>query len=79
MGWATWMQIKPSTEELFEIERSVRSVQNCTDEEQLKMICALLVRQNFYQSKLLHKTSGVETLDGPFHRRVSYTMLFRDV
>lgn len=36
-------------------------------------------RAIFFQSKLLHKTSGVETLDGPFHRRVSYTMLFRDV
>ena len=58
MGWATWMQIKPSPEELFEIERSVRSVQNCTDEEQLKMICALLVRQNFYQSKLLSQAVG---------------------
>ena len=58
MGWATWMQVKPSHEELFEIERSVRNVQNCTDEEQLKMICASLVRQNFHQSKLLSQAVG---------------------
>ena len=56
MGWATWMQVKPSTEEL--IERSVRNVQNCTDEEQLKLICASLVRQNFHQSKLLSQAVG---------------------
>ena len=58
MGWATWMQVKPSTEELFEIERSVRNVQNCTDKEQLKLICASLVRQNFHQSKLLSQAVG---------------------
>ncbi len=47
-----------SHEELFEIERSVRNVQNCHDEEQLKLICVSLVRQNFHQSKLLSQAVG---------------------
>ena len=33
MGWADWMQVVPTTEEAFELERSVREVSNCDDEE----------------------------------------------
>ena len=58
MGWSDWMVFNPSTEELFEIERSVREVNNCTDEETLKTLCTSLVRQNFHQSKLLSQAVG---------------------
>ena len=58
MGWADWMIFNPSTEELFEVERSVREVQNCQDEEALKMLCSALVRQQFHQSKLLSQAVG---------------------
>ncbi len=53
MGWADWMQVTPTTEELFEVERSVREVNKCNDEEALKMLCSALVRQSWHQSKLL--------------------------
>jgi hypothetical protein len=58
MGWADWMTFNPSTEELFEIERSVREVQNCQDEEILKTLCVSLVRQSWHQSKLLSQAVG---------------------
>ena len=53
MGWADWMVIKQSLEEELEVERSVREVYNCDDEETIKQLCAGLVRQNFAQGKLL--------------------------
>ena len=58
MGWADWMVFNPSTEELFEVARSVREVKNCTDEETLKTLCTSLVRQNWHQSKLLSQAVG---------------------
>jgi len=58
MGWADWMIFNPSTEELFEVERSVREVQNCQDEEILKTLCVSLVRQSWHQSKLLSQAVG---------------------
>ena len=53
MGWADWMVIHQSLEEELEVERSVREVHNCNDEEALKQLCAGLVRQSFHQQKLL--------------------------
>lgn len=58
MGWADWMQVTPTTEELFEVERSVREVNKCDDEEALKMLCSALVRQSWHQSKLLSQAVG---------------------
>ena len=58
MGWADWMQVTPTTEELFEVERSVREVHNCQDEEVLKQLCAGLVRQSWHQGKLLSQAVG---------------------
>ena len=58
MGWADWMQVSPSLHEELEIERSVREVQNCQDEEVLKTLCVSLVRQSWHQSKLLSQAVG---------------------
>ena len=58
MGWADWMQVVPTTEEAFELERSVREVNSCTDEKALKMLCSALVRQSWHQSKLLSQAVG---------------------
>ncbi len=49
MGWADWMQVVPTTEEAFELERSVREVSNFDDEEALQMLCSALVRQSWHQ------------------------------
>ena len=53
MGWADWMVINQSLEEELEVERSVREVHACTDEEALKELCVGLVRQSWHQQKLL--------------------------
>ena len=58
MGWADWMQVSPSLHEELEIERSVREVQNCQDEEVLKTLCVSLVRQSWHQGKLLSQAVG---------------------
>ena len=58
MGWADWMQVSPSLHEELEIERSVREVQNCQDEEVLKLLCVSLVRQSWHQSRLLSQAVG---------------------
>ena len=39
MGWADWMVVNQSLEEELELERSVRDVQGCTDEDALKALC----------------------------------------
>ena len=53
MGWADWMVVNQTLEEELEVERSVREVNNCNDEQALKMLCTALVRQSWHQSKLL--------------------------
>ena len=64
MGWADWMVINQSLEEELEVERSVREVYNCDDEETIKQLCAGLVRQNFAQGKLLSQAvSRIGELD----------------
>ena len=53
MGWADWMVVSQTLEEELEVERSVREVNSCNDEEALKMLCSALVRQSWHQGKLL--------------------------
>lgn len=53
MGWADWMVVNQSLEEELELERHVREVQGCGDEDALRALCVSLVRTNFYQAKLL--------------------------
>ena len=58
MGWADWMVVDQSLEEELELERSVREVNNCQDEQVLKQLCAGLVRQSWHQGKLLSQAVG---------------------
>lgn len=58
MGWADWMVVHQSLEEELELERNVRDVQNCTDEDALKSLCVSLVRTNWHQAKLLKQAVG---------------------
>jgi hypothetical protein len=48
-----WMIVTPSLEEELSIERSVREVQGCNDNEMLRHLCEALVRQSWHQGKLL--------------------------
>lgn len=64
MGWADWMVVHQSLEEELELERNVRDVQNCTDEDALKSLCVSLVRTNWHQAKLLRQAvSHIGELD----------------
>ena len=58
MSWADWMVINQSLEEELEVERSVREVYSCEDEQVLKKLCAGLVRQSWHQGKLLSQAVG---------------------
>ena len=58
MGWADWMVVHQSLEEELELERNVRDVQGCTDEDALKSLCVSLVRTNWHQAKLLKQAVG---------------------
>tara|TARA_R110001599_G_scaffold259255_1_gene459822 strand:+ start:80 stop:295 length:216 start_codon:yes stop_codon:yes gene_type:complete len=48
-----WMMAQQSLEEELTVERSVRSIYNTTDIEEVQGLCASLVRQNWHQRKLL--------------------------
>jgi hypothetical protein len=58
MGWADWMIVNQSLEEELELERSVREVQNCGDDDALRALCVSLVRTNWHQAKLLKQAVG---------------------
>ena len=48
-----WMMAQQSLEEELTVERSVRSIYNTTDIEEVQGLCASLIRQNWHQRKLL--------------------------
>jgi hypothetical protein len=59
-----WMIATPTLEEELSIERSVREVQNCDDNEMLKQLCEALVRQSWHQGKLLSQAvNHIASLD----------------
>ena len=58
MDWADWMVVHQSLEEELELERNVRDVRNCSDEDALKTLCVSLVRTNWHQAKLLKQAVG---------------------
>ena len=58
MAWNEWMVVHQSLEEELELERNVRDVQGCTDEDALKTLCVSLVRTNWHQAKLLKQAVG---------------------
>ena len=58
MGWADWMVVNQSLEEELELEKNVRDVQSCTDEDALRALCVSLVRTNWHQAKLLKQAVG---------------------
>ena len=58
MAFCDWMVVNQSLEEELELERNVRDVQNCSDEDALKSLCVSLVRTNWHQAKLLKQAVG---------------------
>ena len=51
MGWAEWMVVNQSLEEELELERNVRDVQNCSDENCAKNAVRVLGADQLASSK----------------------------
>ena len=58
MGWADWMVVNQSLEEELELEKNIRDVQGCEDDDALRTLCVSLVRTNWHQAKLLQQAVG---------------------
>ena len=58
MVWGQWMIVQFSVEEELRIENQSRSALNCDDTQQLAKLCASLVKQNAYYSKLISQATG---------------------
>ena len=58
MVWGQWMVVEFSVEEELRIENQSRSALHCQDTQQLAKLCASLVKQNAYYSKLISQATG---------------------
>lgn len=58
MNWADWMIVTKTLEEELELERTVRNVKNCTDENALKELCVSLIKTHWHQTKMLKQVVG---------------------
>ena len=58
MGWADWLVVHQSLGEELELEKNVRDVQSCNDDDALRTLCVSLVRTNWHQAKLLQQAVG---------------------
>jgi len=58
MAWGQWMIVEFSVEEELRIENQSRSALHCQDTQQLASLCASLVKQNAYYSKLISQATG---------------------
>jgi hypothetical protein len=58
MTWGQWMVVQFSVEEELRIENQSRSALQCQDTEQLAKLCASLVKQNAYYTKLISQATG---------------------
>jgi len=53
-----WMVVEQSLEEELMIERTVREINDCDEADAVKEVCTALVRQNWYQSKMIKQAVG---------------------
>ena len=56
MTFAEWLTYPPTIDEEFELEKTARCILEDEDHEQIARLCSSLVKQNFYQQKLLEQT-----------------------
>ena len=63
-----WMIAEQSLHEELQMERTVRSIYNTRDVEEIQGLCAALVRQNWHQRKLLSQAK----LAGLKHERLIF-------
>jgi len=53
-----WMVVELSLEEQLAVETQSRLVLNCPDSKEVAKLCAMLIKQNAHQSKLLSQAVG---------------------
>tara|TARA_R100001594_G_scaffold131542_1_gene171249 strand:- start:226 stop:474 length:249 start_codon:yes stop_codon:yes gene_type:complete len=55
-SWAKWLIIEPSLEEELELEKDSRAVLEDQDHKSIAQLCSALVKQTWYQQKLLKQS-----------------------
>jgi hypothetical protein len=58
MSWGRWMIVELSVEDQLRIEGQARAALAHDDLSQVAHLCAALIRQNAYQSKLIQQATG---------------------
>ena len=58
MAWGEWMIVELSVEDQLRIEGQARAALSHDDRNQVAHLCASLIRQNAYQSKLIQQATG---------------------
>ena len=58
MGWSEWMVYNPSLEEQLTLEKQARAALTHNNEQQVRELCAALIKQNFAHQSLLKQAVG---------------------
>tara|TARA_R100000152_G_scaffold16716_1_gene8264 strand:- start:5597 stop:5827 length:231 start_codon:yes stop_codon:yes gene_type:complete len=70
MPLAQWLIVQPSLEEELTLEKDVREVLNNEDHEDIKKLCAVLLKQSFYRSRVLNQAvERIDELEKKMNRR----------
>ena len=70
MRIAQWLIVQPSLEEELTLEKDVREVLNNEDHEDIKKLCAVLLKQSFYRSRVLNQAvAKIDELEKEMKKR----------
>ena len=70
MPIAQWLIVQPSLEEELTLEKDVREVLNNEDHEDIKKLCAVLLKQSFYRSRVLNQAvAKIDELEKEMKKR----------
>ena len=70
MPLAQWLIVQPSLEEELTLEKDVREVLNNEDHEDIKKLCAVLLKQSFYRSRVLNQAvAKIDELEKEMNKR----------
>ena len=59
-----WMIVEKSLEEELELERTIREIKSCDNQEALMGLCIAMAQQSWHQTKLLKQAVGhIASLD----------------
>ena len=70
MPLAQWLIVQPSLEEELTLEKDVTEVLNNEDHEDIKKLCAVLLKQSFYRSRVLNQAvKRIDELEKKMNKR----------